>query len=83
MTYIYIYRITAVLKVETDINTSIAIASSLFRTSCDTNDHVETFKTDVIVGIGNVITGLTSQSLINFRISPLILIRFILSEIKS
>jgi hypothetical protein len=58
---IYIYRITAVLKVETDINTSIAITSSLLGQSCDTNVHVETFKTDVIVGIGNVITGLTSK----------------------
>jgi hypothetical protein len=45
------------------------------RTSCDTNVHVETFKTDVIVGIGNVITGLTSKWLINFKISLLILIR--------
>jgi hypothetical protein len=54
------YRITAVLKVETDIIASIA-ASLTGRAMILVIMYVEIFRTGVIVFIGNVITCLMSQ----------------------
>jgi hypothetical protein len=54
------YRITAVLKVETDIIASIS-ASLTGRAVILVIMYVEIFRTGVIVFIGNVITCLMSQ----------------------
>jgi hypothetical protein len=54
------YRITAVLKVETDIIASISV-SLTGRAVILVIMYVEIFRTGVIVFIGNVITCLMSQ----------------------
>jgi hypothetical protein len=60
----YMYRIMAVLKVETDIITSFT--ESLIGWAMMM--YIETFKTDVIVFIGNIIMCLMSQWPINLSI---------------
>lgn len=59
---LYMYRITAIMKFETDIITM----------SCDIYMFVETFKTDNIVFIGNIIRCLMSYWLIIFRIGQIV-----------
>lgn len=57
---IYIYRIAAVMKVETDINASIGESPIGQVLKLLVILYVETFKTDVIVLIGNAIMCFTS-----------------------
>jgi len=70
------YRITAVLKVETDIITSI-VESPVERAAILVIMFVKTFRTDVTV-IGNIIMSLTSHShrpiIFSIRVSSLKLI---------
>lgn len=62
------YRLSAVMKVETDIIASITVCP-IGWTSCYTSDNVlETFKTDIIVFISNIMMCLTSQYPIIFSI---------------
>ena len=74
----YIYRITAVFKVETDIIASIAV-SLIGWTGIM---HAEIFKTDVIDFIGEIIMYLTSRRPIIFSICQLVDINQSLVEIK-
>ena len=59
-----LYRITAILKVETDIITNIS-ASLIGRTEIFVIMSVKAFRTDVIVFIGDVIMCFTSDKLTN------------------
>ena len=61
------YRITTVMKVETDIITNITV-SLIGRAVLLVIMYVEIFKTDVIIFIGNVIMCLTSHWLMIFCI---------------
>ena len=69
------YRTMAVLKVETDIITGITV-NIIERVVILVIMYVETFKTDVISFIGNVIMGLMSwrPSISSSRVSSLTLI---------
>ena len=68
------YRISAVLKVETDIITSI-VASPKGQTVILVIMYVEIFKTGIIVYIGDVKMCLTSHYLIIFNISQFLHMR--------